>query len=57
MNVWWGIEKNENNFEGTGCVDWELSVFLEGLCKFTKPCDMTLWPVRWFKFEPRTSKI
>jgi hypothetical protein len=37
-----GEWKNENNLEGKGCVDWELSISLEGLCKFTKPCDLTL---------------
>jgi len=42
MNVWCVNENNEKNLEGIGCVDWELCLSMEGLCKFTKPCDMTL---------------
>jgi len=37
-----GKWKNEKNLEGSGCVDWELYIFLEGFCKFTKICDLTL---------------
>ena len=35
------VRKNEKFWEGTGFVDWELSIFLKGLFKFTKPCEMT----------------
>ena len=49
--------KHEKNLLVAGWVDWDLSFFLEGLCKCTKPRDMTIEPVPCFKFEPSTSQI
>jgi len=49
--------KHEKNLLVAGWVDWDLSFFLEGLCKCTKPRDMTIEPVPCFKFEPGTSQI
>jgi hypothetical protein len=37
-----GEQENEKNLEEIGCIDWKFYLFLEGLCNFTKLCDLTL---------------
>ena len=53
MSVRWVIE-NMKRIWKEQCVSIGKYIYfsLEVMRKFTKPCDMTLQPIPWSKFEP-----